>query len=187
VLYSKYAAVGMEIAIFLSTMFCMFVMPKYALIHHNTKIKYRLAALLGLKQRKEHYRELLKSKLEKAEKETETDDAKDRMVSVDMYVSLLALADVSILIVNLIVTTPIVLTWYFADGVYLRFVMIGMGTMSALYALWDVVIDGVIHGRRLEGSKEFAESGIKSDKDASDCALMAHEFNLHVSAAFPHG
>lgn len=51
--------------------------------------------------------------------------------------------------------------WNWDDSIYLRFVMLGMGLLSALYAVWDIALDGIKYA-------EVAES---------DATLMAEIYN----------
>ena len=49
----------------------------------------------------------------------------------------------SIILTNLLIATIIAITWYLADSIYLRFVVLFIGIMNALYAIWDIFLDGI--------------------------------------------
>ncbi|WVO20040.1 uncharacterized protein IAS62_001330 [Cryptococcus decagattii] len=51
--------------------------------------------------------------------------------------------------------------WNWDDSIYLRFVMLGMGLLSALYAVWDIALDGIKYAEVTE----------------SDATLMAKVYN----------
>lgn len=51
--------------------------------------------------------------------------------------------------------------WNWDDSIYLRFVMLGMGLLSALYAVWDIALDGIKYAEVTE----------------SDATLMAEVYN----------
>lgn len=51
--------------------------------------------------------------------------------------------------------------WNWDDSIYLRFIMLGMGLLSALYAVWDIALDGIKYAEVTE----------------SDAALMAEVYN----------
>lgn len=51
--------------------------------------------------------------------------------------------------------------WNWDDSIYLRFVMLGMGVLSALYAVWDIALDGIKYAEVTE----------------SDATLMAEVYN----------
>lgn len=55
----------------------------------------------------------------------------------------------------------IAVTWFLWDSLYLRFVVLFLGLINALYAIWDVHIDGIAYGKIA----------------SSDCTAMAAEFN----------
>ena len=76
-----------------------------------------------------------------------------------------------ILAVNAIVVVIIGVAWYLSDSIGLRYVILFLGTMNALYALWDVVIDGVIHGK-------------DTGSDASEMARLYNEKKDQVSDPF---
>lgn len=54
--------------------------------------------------------------------------------------------------------------WNWDDSIYLRFAMLGMGLLSALYAVWDIALDGIKYA-------EVAES---------DATLMAEVYNQSI-------
>ncbi|KAE8539809.1 hypothetical protein D1P53_003746 [Cryptococcus gattii VGV] len=63
--------------------------------------------------------------------------------------------------------------WNWDDSIYLRFVMLGMGLLSALYAVWDIALDGI----------KYAEVS------ESDATLMAEVYNhtiLEHNRRHPH-
>jgi hypothetical protein len=43
--------------------------------------------------------------------------------------------------------TVVGLTWWWWDSIYLRFVILFIGTINAVYAIWDVYLDGVKFGK----------------------------------------
>ena len=47
------------------------------------------------------------------------------------------------LLTNLLIATVIAITWYLSDSIYLRFVILFIGVMNALYAIWDIFLDGI--------------------------------------------
>ncbi|KAK4686233.1 hypothetical protein P7C73_g3892, partial [Tremellales sp. Uapishka_1] len=151
---SKYAAFGM--AVF--DLFCIFLavitMPKYAFEIAYYDTLYLLSRLLCWSSRAAQYKRKLSTTRKNMSDVSGVDDdeptAKDKMVSV-----------ITILWVNMVVAAIMGVTWYFQDAIWLRFFIMGMGTMSALYAVADVVIDGVIH-----------------EASSSDCTAMAEEFNM---------
>jgi hypothetical protein len=63
--------------------------------------------------------------------------------------------------VNVIISIIVSAAWYFDDSVYLRFVLIFLGTINALYAIFDIYLDGI----------KFAMIA------QSDATLMAQQFN----------
>ncbi|OCF31086.1 hypothetical protein I316_07217 [Kwoniella heveanensis BCC8398] len=64
-----------------------------------------------------------------------------------------------IMICSLVVGVLIWLAWNWNDSIYLRFVMLFIGLMNASYALWDVIQDGIMGAKDLEG-----EAGKKSTR-----------------------
>ena len=73
---------------------------------------------------------------------------KAALVSLDMSVSLslphsFRKLTSSLMGVSLCFLVMLSVTWYFADSIALRFLVLFMGELSALYAIWDVVLDGI--------------------------------------------
>jgi hypothetical protein len=72
--------------------------------------------------------------------------------------------DVRVIFVTLVFLVAIIIAWFLYDSIFLRYIMLFMGVGSSTYAIWDVLMDGMI-------SK-------KEDKrDGSDCAAMARYYN----------
>ncbi len=79
----------------------------------------------------------------------------------------------SVLFVDLFVTAVIGVTWWYRDAEYLRYVILAIGMMSALYAICDVAIDGMIHGK-------------DTGSDASEMARVFNEKKPKVSDSTPN-
>ena len=75
--------------------------------------------------------------------------------------------DFSIALTSLILGAIIAVGWGLYDSLLLRFVILFLGTINALYAIWDVHLDGVKYGKVA----------------VSDCTQMAHRFNEKVSTS----
>ena len=69
-------------------------------------------------------------------------------------------ADASIILNNLFIGSIVAIAWYLSDSIYLRFVILFIGVMNALYAIWDIYLDG-----------------IKYDTVNSDATLMMRELS----------
>ena len=74
---------------------------------------------------------------------------------------------VRILFVACLIAVIIGVAWLYEDSLCLRYVILGLGTMNALYAMCDVMLDGVIHGE---------ETG----SDASEMARVFNEYRSEV-------
>ena len=79
----------------------------------------------------------------------------------------ITLSLVRILFVAVLIFAVISVAWLFDDSISLRYVILGLGTMNALYAMCDVMLDGVIHGE---------ETG----SDASEMARVFNEYRSQV-------
>jgi hypothetical protein len=78
-----------------------------------------------------------------------------------------------ILLTTAFIGSIIAVSWALYDSLYLRFVILFLGTINALYAIWDIYLDGIKYGKTV----------------ASDCTAMARKFNnnrlKHVSIPGP--
>ena len=77
--------------------------------------------------------------------------------------------DRSIVLTNIVVGGLVALAWLLYDSLYLRFIFIFLGTINALYAIWDIYLDGVKHSKVSDDVKY-------SKVEKSDCTEMAKEF-----------
>lgn len=50
------------------------------------------------------------------------------------------------MITNLCIGAIVAVAWYLSDSIYLRFVILFIGVMNALYAIWDIFLDGIKYG-----------------------------------------
>jgi hypothetical protein len=66
-----------------------------------------------------------------------------------------------IILVNVVIGAVAGIAWYFDDSIYLRFVLIFLGTINALYAIFDIYLDGIKYAKIAQ----------------SDATLMAQQFN----------
>ncbi len=159
----------------ISLLLCLYVRAEFVIFHERHRIlhgiqggcccagrnsRYQALAETRVKEKEERRlaKERKKNQNDRSEKEASGDDesmAKDRMVKLD-----------TIIIVNCLVLVTLFITWYFNDSLWLRYVMIGIGTMSALYACADIYIDGIIYG----------------DDACSDAGRMVELMNQRVSS-----
>ena len=77
--------------------------------------------------------------------------------------------DTSIGGTTLFIGVIIAISWFLYDSLYLRFVVLFLGVINSLYAIWDICLDGIKYGKSV----------------VSDCTEMARKFNnkkrKHVS------
>lgn len=53
-----------------------------------------------------------------------------------------------IVAVDLFIVMLIGIAWSYSPSIALRIVILFLGTMSALYATWDIILDGLIHKKQ---------------------------------------
>ena len=70
--------------------------------------------------------------------------------------------------------------WYWDYSVGLRWLIQFMGVMSALYALWDIILDGMMHGKAT-GSDASEMARIYNEKKGE---VSMHVYLINLAANF---
>ncbi|RXK40288.1 hypothetical protein M231_02402 [Tremella mesenterica] len=121
-LYSKYASLALG-ALLLVTLFICIVTHDW--------VAWKFARIF-----RSHEIAKAKEKQWRADRSPDDDRrGKAAMMSLDIMMSVSGLFLIILFV-----------SWYLSDSIALRFVILFMGEMSALYAIWDIVLDGLRSG-----------------------------------------
>ncbi|ORX36020.1 peptidase M50B-like-domain-containing protein [Kockovaella imperatae] len=147
-LSSKYAFIFFEGLTAVSLLVCIATLPKSFLLHKRHAIRKRFHMLRGDKSRADEHGDRAREQEDLLKKGEEADhdhvppeakddlpSAKERMVSAE-----------AIVLTNLIIGAIVAIAWFISDSLYLRFVILFIGVMNALYAIWDIFLDGIKYG-----------------------------------------
>nr|ODN93112.1 hypothetical protein L203_00381 [Cryptococcus depauperatus CBS 7841] len=156
--WSKYGAISLLILTFISFLVCARVRPKSI----TKQVWHRICAWYyrHVKQDADAADNMMKDhkKLKRGEEgQRKQKDDNDEYMPTDheQHTSLEIIMGCFLLVLVILV-----LAWIWDDSIYLRFVMLFMGLLSSLYAVWDIVLDGIKYGKSAD----------------SDVTLMAKEF-----------
>ncbi|KAK8866015.1 hypothetical protein IAR55_001166 [Kwoniella newhampshirensis] len=145
--WSKYGALSLFVLTLLATMVCFFVKGKCGFVHHRHQISawfYRCMLCNKEKAKKA----MRKHKVLRDERNMNASyvhnegETEDGQTEHDLHAS-------QDLIICCCIPVGIILAvlWNWDDSLLLRFAMLFMGLMSALYAAWDIFLDGIKYAK----------------------------------------
>ncbi|WWC66519.1 uncharacterized protein I206_100422 [Kwoniella pini CBS 10737] len=159
--WSKFGAITLFLLTSFAIFVCFFVKAKSGIInnwHYMLSYIYRWTMCNSEKadrsMRRHQYR-----KDRRNEKARYKHNNEDGPTEIDLHAS----QDL-IIGCSLLVGTLLCLAWVWDDSMWLRFIMLFMGLLSALYAVWDIVLDGIKYAKVAR----------------SDVTYMAEEHNRRV-------
>nr|XP_018267026.1 uncharacterized protein I303_01008 [Kwoniella dejecticola CBS 10117]OBR89184.1 hypothetical protein I303_01008 [Kwoniella dejecticola CBS 10117] len=158
---SKFGAITLFLLTSFAILVCFFVKAKSGLVnnwHYLLSNIYRWTMCNADKadrsMRRHHYRRERRN-----ERARYKHNHEDGPTEIDLHAS----QDL-IIGCSLLVGTLLCLAWIWDDSMWLRFIMLFMGLLSALYAVWDIVLDGIKYAKVAK----------------SDVTYMAEEHNRRV-------
>ncbi|WVQ85252.1 hypothetical protein IAT38_007417 [Cryptococcus sp. DSM 104549] len=149
--WSKYGAVSLFVLTALATIICAFVKAKWAIVHHWHSVgawfyRWVLCSKKKARAKKIKHEDARAERNEKAnyrhEEEDPEEEDPDGPTEHDLHTS----QDI-IMGCSLFVGVILFVAWNWDDSIWLRFVMLFMGEMSALYAVWDIILDGIKYAK----------------------------------------
>ncbi|ALO60453.1 hypothetical protein CNC02125 [Cryptococcus deneoformans JEC21] len=162
--WSKYGALSLLCLTVIATIVCAFVKVKYAIIHHWHRIcawgfRWIFCNKEKAREKMDNHFASTRTRNEKANYYHDDSEEDGGPTEHDLHVSQDIIIGCSLLVGILLWAA-----WNWDDSIYLRFAMLGMGLLSALYAVWDIALDGIKYA-------EVAES---------DATLMAEVYNQSI-------
>ncbi|WWC86350.1 uncharacterized protein L201_001223 [Kwoniella dendrophila CBS 6074] len=160
--WSKFGAISLIILTTIATLICFFIKAKSGLVNNwyfiqSKTYKWLLCNEVKSKRTLRKHNNIKYQRNENAR--YKHDDDVDGPTEHDLRASQDLITACSI-IIGIIIT----LAWMWDDSIYLRFVMLFMGLLSALYAVWDIILDGLKYAKVAK----------------SDITYMAEEHNRRV-------
>nr|XP_019000453.1 uncharacterized protein I203_06870 [Kwoniella mangroviensis CBS 8507]OCF63914.1 hypothetical protein I203_06870 [Kwoniella mangroviensis CBS 8507] len=138
--WSKFGAISLLLLTSIATLICFFVKAKSGLInnwYYMISWIYKWVLFNEQKSRKAMRRHENK-KAERNESARYRHDNAEGPTEIDLHASQDLIIGCS-LFVGLLLT----LAWMWDDSIWLRFIILFMGLLSALYAVWDIIRDGI--------------------------------------------
>ncbi|WVQ62100.1 uncharacterized protein L199_000238 [Kwoniella botswanensis] len=142
--WSKFGAISLLFLTSIATSICFFVKAKSGLInnwYYMISWIYKWVLFNEQKSRKAMRRHENK-KAERNESARYNHDNAEGPTEIDLHASQDLIIGCSLL-VGLLLT----LAWMWDDSIWLRFIMLFMGLLSALYAVWDIILDGIRYAK----------------------------------------
>ncbi|WRT64245.1 uncharacterized protein IL334_001176 [Kwoniella shivajii] len=169
--WSKFGAITLFLLTSFATLVCFLVRAKSGILQNW----HRIGAIMykWIFCNKEMAKRKMRKHQLKREERNETARYKHDSEGAPTEKDLHASQDI-IMGCSLLVGVILFLAWNWDDSIYLRFVMLFMGLLSALYAVWDIVLDGLRYAKVAK----------------SDVTYMADEHNKRAdkyNEKFPEG
>nr|XP_019049330.1 hypothetical protein I302_03112 [Kwoniella bestiolae CBS 10118]OCF28260.1 hypothetical protein I302_03112 [Kwoniella bestiolae CBS 10118] len=141
---SKFGAISLLLLTTLATLICFFVRAKSGLFHNRYYILswiYKWMLFNGRRSRRSMKMHQY-AKAERNEKAKYKHDNEEGPTEIDLHASQDLIVGCS-----LFVGTLLTIAWMWDDSIWLRFIMLFMGLLSALYAVWDIILDGIRYAK----------------------------------------
>ncbi|WWD17787.1 hypothetical protein CI109_102229 [Kwoniella shandongensis] len=145
--WSKYGALSLFILSLLATLVCFSVKSKSGFVHHHHRIlawlyRWILCNPERAKREMRKHKEMRDERNENANYVHNQGEVEDGMTEHDLHAS-------QDLIICCCIPVGIILwaLWNWDDSLLLRFAMLFIGLMSALYAAWDIFLDGIKYAK----------------------------------------